>query len=246
MKKILIIGATSTIAGACARLWAADHASFLLVGRDPAKLRALQQDLEVRGATAAQTRQMDAQDTSAYAPTIAAAIETLGKIDIALIAHGSLPNQSACEHDPEQVVSEFVTNAVSVVALLTLLANEFERQRAGTIAVITSVAGERGRRSNYVYGSAKGAVSIFCDGLRARLLKSGVRMVDIRPGFVATPMTQGLPLPSLLVAQPEKVARRIVAGIDRGTAVLHAPAYWAAIMAVIRLIPRWMFVRMNL
>jgi decaprenylphospho-beta-D-erythro-pentofuranosid-2-ulose 2-reductase len=139
-----------------------------------------------------------------------------------------------------------MNNGSSVVALLTLLANRFEQQRAGMLAVITSVAGDRGRPSNYVYGSAKAQVSVFCEGLRARLFKAGVSLTDIRPGFVATAMTRGLPLPGPLVASPEAVARRIVAGVERRKDVLYTPAFWALIMLVIRCIPRFVFKRLKL
>jgi short-subunit dehydrogenase len=246
MKRILIIGATSAIASACARLWAAQGARFFLVGRDARKLEALAGDLSVRGAAATGTWQMDAVDVSAHPAMVEAGVEALGGFDIALIAHGTLPNQPACEGDAALTLREFTTNGTSVIALLTILASLFEQQHGGAIAVITSVAGDRGRPSNYVYGSAKAAVSVFCEGLRARLFRAGVSLTDIRPGFVATPMTQGLPLPAALVAQPEAVARRILAGIEHGKDILYVPAFWALIMGIIRNIPRSVFKRMKL
>lgn len=246
MKKILIIGATSAIATACARIWAAQSASLFLVARDAEKLQALCADLEVRGAVAVDTFCMNAEDIGAHAAMLEGALRALGQLDIALIAHGTLPDQQACEADANLTLREFSTNGTSVIALLTVLANQFEGQRNGAIAVISSVAGDRGRPSNYVYGSAKAAVSVFCEGLRARLFKVGVSVTDIRPGFVATPMTAGLPLPERLVAQPEQVARRIVAGIERKVDVLYAPAFWRLIMLVIRSIPRFVFKRMKL
>ncbi len=246
MKKILIIGATSAIAMACARIWATQGASLFLVGRDAEKLEALAGDLSVRGAASVHRRSMDASDLPAHRAMVDAAVEALGSIDIALIAHGTLPDQAACEADAALALREFTTNGTSVMALLTVLANRFESQRSGAIAVITSVAGDRGRPSNYVYGSAKAAVSVFCEGLRARLFKVGVSLTDIRPGFVATPMTHGLALPAPLVAQPGAVARRIVAGIERKADVLYAPAFWVLIMMIIRNIPRKIFKRMSL
>lgn len=246
MKKILIIGATSAIATACARIWAAQGASLFLVARDAEKLQALCADLEVRGAAAVAAFCMNAENTGAHAAMLEGALRALGQLDIALIAHGTLPDQQACEADANLTLREFSTNGTSVIALLTILGNQFEAQRNGAIAVISSVAGDRGRPSNYVYGSAKAAVSVFCEGLRARLFKVGVSVTDIRPGFVATPMTAGLPLPERLVAQPEQVARRIVEGIDRKVDVLYAPAFWSLIMLIIRSIPRFVFKRMKL
>ena len=245
MKRILVIGATSAIAQACIRLWAAEGAGFFLVARDAEKLAALADDLRARG-SAVDTFQMDANDTAAHAVMIGRAFQAGQGLDIALIAHGTLPSQSACERDAALTLREFSTNGLSVIALLTGLANRFEQQRGGALAVITSVAGERGRPGNYVYGSAKAAVSVFCEGLRARLFKAGVSLTDIRPGFVATPMTQGLPLPARLTATPEAVARRIVAGIARKADVLHAPFFWFPVMLAIRCIPGALFKRMKL
>lgn len=246
MKRILIIGATSAIASACARLWAAQGASLFLVGRDTEKLDALAGDLTVRGASASHPWQMDANDVSAHASMLEAAVHFLGTFDIVLVAHGTLPDQAACEADAMLALREFQTNGTSAIALLTILAKQFESQHSGAIGVITSVAGDRGRPSNYVYGSAKAAVSTFCEGLRARLLRSGVSVTDIRPGFVATPMTRDLSLPGVLVAQPDAVGRRIVAGITRGADVLYVPGFWWLPMLVIRCIPRFLFKRMAL
>jgi short-subunit dehydrogenase len=246
MKKVLIVGATSAIASACARAWAAEGATLFLVARDLDKLESLASDLVIRGASAAHQFRMDGTDTSAHQGMINAALESLGTIDIALVAYGTLPDQPACEADASLALREFSLNGASVIALLMALASQFERQRKGAIAVITSVAGDRGRPSNYVYGSAKAAVSVFCEGLRARLFKVGVSLTDIRPGFVATPMTQGLPLPAILVAQPDAVAARIVAGVRRRSDVLYVPAFWALIMLVIRSIPRPIFKRLKL
>jgi short-subunit dehydrogenase len=246
MKRVLIIGATSAIATACARIWATQRAHLFLVARDSAKLDALAGDLNVRGAAAVHRFAMDANDTDAHGRMLDAALQALGQIDIALIAHGTLPDQAACEADATLTLRELATNGMSVIALLTALANVFERQHSGAIGVITSVAGDRGRPTNYVYGSAKAAVSVFCEGLRARLFKASVSLTDIRPGFVATPMTQNLSLPPMLVSQPAVVAKRIVAGIERNVDVLYAPAFWALIMTIIRNIPRAMFKRMNL
>jgi decaprenylphospho-beta-D-erythro-pentofuranosid-2-ulose 2-reductase len=246
MKRILIIGATSGIASACAREWAARGASLFLVGRDAGRLEALASDLRVRGGGAVHSHPMDALDLPAHGAMLDACVAQLGGLDVALIAHGTLPDQAACERDPALALREIMTNGSSVVALLTLLANRFEQQRAGMLAVITSVAGDRGRPSNYVYGSAKAQVSVFCEGLRARLFKAGVSLTDIRPGFVATAMTRGLPLPGPLVASPEAVARRIVAGVERRKDVLYTPAFWALIMLVIRCIPRFVFKRLKL
>ena len=249
MKRILIVGTTSAIAAACARHWAARGASFFLVARDPAKLDAVAADLRARGAPATAQATLEANDVAAHAAVLDAAFGTWGGgagVDLVLIAHGTLPDQGAVERDARLALAEFATNATSVIALLTDIANRLETRRAGAIGVITSVAGDRGRPSNYVYGAAKAAVSTFCEGLRARLFKAGVTLTDIRPGFVATPMTQGLPLPAPLVARPEAIAPRIVAAVEGGRDVVYAPAFWRLVMLAVRNVPAFLFRRMKL
>lgn len=243
---ILIVGATSAIATACARRWARAGARLHLVGRDTDKLEAVAADLRVLGATVVSTAQLEATDLAAHPAMLESALTELGQIDIALIAHGSLPDQAACQVDAALAAREFEVNATSVIALLTLLGNHLEAQRHGALAVISSVAGDRGRGSNYVYGSAKAAVQAFCEGLGARLFPAGISVTDIRPGFVATPMTAGLPLPAALVAKPEAIAPRIIQAIERGRPVVYVPGWWALIMLVIRAIPRPLFKRLKL
>ncbi len=246
MKRILIIGATSAIATACARRWVSQgNAHFFLIARNAEHLTQTVDDLKGRGARV-DSCVLDVGHSDAHESALIAAIEKLGHVDIALIAHGTLPNQTDCERDASIALREFFINANATIGLLTLLANQFEKQKAGTLAVITSVAGVRGRPSNYLYGSAKAAVSAFCEGLRARLHKSNVALVDIRPGFVDTPMTHGLALPRFLVSTPETVAVRIVAGLDRRADVLYVPAFWALIMWIIRHLPRFIFKKMTL
>jgi decaprenylphospho-beta-D-erythro-pentofuranosid-2-ulose 2-reductase len=240
--KILIIGATSAIASACARKWAAERAQFFLVGRNDEKLKQLSNDLVARGASNAQTYVLDLNHYSGHQEMLNAC----GPIDIALIAHGSLPDQKACEQDTDLALREFSSNATSVISLLILLANQMEVQKSGTIAVISSVAGDRGRPSNYLYGTAKAAVTTFCEGLRARLHKSGVHVLTIKPGLVDTPMTQGLQMPKALVATPEKVASDIVFAINCKKNAIYTPKFWKPIMWVVKSIPNFMFKKMKI
>jgi decaprenylphospho-beta-D-erythro-pentofuranosid-2-ulose 2-reductase len=185
-------------------------------------------------------------DFDAHRPMLDACLATLGGIDVALIAHGTLADQKACEQDVATALRELSTNGLSVIALLTPLANLMEAAKSGTIAVISSVAGDRGRPSNYVYGTAKAAVTTFCDGLRARLYKSGVHVLNIKPGFVDTPMTAGMPLPGPLVAKPERVAADIVRAVDRKKDAIYTPWFWSGIMLIIRSIPGFVFKRLSL
>jgi decaprenylphospho-beta-D-erythro-pentofuranosid-2-ulose 2-reductase len=246
MKNIVIIGATSAIAIACARVWAGKGARFFLVGRNGDRLEQVAADLTARGAQLASCHRLDIDDLNAHAAMLSQCVTELVSIDIVLVAPGTLPDQKACETDPAMAVREFNTNATSLIALLTPLANVLEGQRHGALAVISSVAGDRGRPSNYLYGSAKAALSAFLEGLRARLYKSGVHVLTIKPGFVATPMTAGLPLPGPLVATPEKVASDIVRGIERKKNVLYTPWFWWGIMTIIKNVPQFLFKRASL
>ena len=245
MKRVLIIGATSAIAEAAARQWAAQGASLFLVGRKAERLQAIAADLSVRGAAKVGTQSMDATDVGAHAAMFDAVRAELGGIDVALIAHGTLPDQKACEASVELALKEIDTNGLSVIALVTRLANLMEAQGAGTIAVISSVAGDRGRQSNYVYGAAKGMVTRFLQGLRNRLAKKGVQVLTIKPGFVDTPMTAAFKKGALW-AQPEDVARGILGAIDKGKDEDYLPGFWRLIMWVIRHIPERIFKKLSL
>jgi decaprenylphospho-beta-D-erythro-pentofuranosid-2-ulose 2-reductase len=246
MKNILIVGATSAIATSCARQWAAHGASFFLVARNNDRLEQVAADLVARGAQLALTHQLDIDQLDQHSQMLAQCEANLGALDVVLIAPGTLPDQLACEADPLLAVSEFNTNAVSIISLLTLVANVLEAQRRGTIAVISSVAGDRGRQSNYLYGSAKAALNTFCEGLNVRLSKVGARVLTVKPGFVATPMTASLPLPGPLVATADKVASDIVRAVTVGKDVLYTPWFWWGIMLIIRTIPRRIFKRLSL
>ena len=248
MRNVVIFGATSAIAEAIARLWASRKYSLFLVGRNEHKLGAIRDDLRTRAAAPDQRieiRAADLTDFSLHNELIDEADRVLNGIDIALIAHGSLPDQAECENSVQRTLAEITTNALSVVSLLTLLANYFERRGRGTIVAISSVAGDRGRQSNYVYGSAKGMVSLFLQGLRNRLYRKGIAVVTIKPGFVDTPMTAQFKK-NFLWASPESVARDIVRHVERGKDVIYVPWFWRYVMLLLRAIPERWFKRLRL
>lgn len=245
MKKILIIGATSTIAEATTRIWALRGDELFLVARNQERLNIIANDLKVRGSLGVHSYCMDANDFEEHLPMLDKAFGILGKIDVVLIAHGTLSNQKECERSVELTMQEIKTNALSAIALMTHLANRFEDQGSGTVAVISSVAGDRGRTSNYVYGSAKAMVTTFTSGLRQRLYKSGVSVVTIKPGFVDTPMTAKFKK-GLLWASPEKVANLIVVACDKKNAVVYIPGFWWGIMKIIKIIPEKIFKKLSL
>jgi short-subunit dehydrogenase len=245
MQKALIIGATSAIAEATARLFARRGDRLYLLARNQERLESVAQDLKIRGAETVQRKVLDVNNFKYHKQVLNEAVERMGGIDIALIAHGTLPDQKACEQDFEHTLKALNTNAISTVSLLTHLANLFEAQRRGTIAVISSVAGDRGRQSNYIYGTSKGAVSIFLQGLRNRLYKSGVHVLTIKPGFVDTPMTASLKK-DWLWATPEAIANGILKAIGKRRDVVYLPSFWRMIMLFIKIIPERIFKRMKL
>jgi hypothetical protein len=245
VKRILITGATSAIAQEAARHFAADGDAFFLVGRDSEKLAAVADDLRARGAKEAETEVVDLLDLARCSKLIDGAVEKLGGLDALLIAQGTLPDQTACEANPVQTLREFSLNAMGPITLLLKAATHFEAQRSGCLAVITSIAGVRGRRSNYVYGSAKAAVSTFLEGLRGRMRDSGVRVIDIRPGFVDTPMTAHLPK-NALFATSASVGERVYRAMGSGNGVVYSPWFWRWIALAIQLIPRSIFMKLPL
>jgi short-subunit dehydrogenase len=245
MQRILIVGATSAIAESTARRFAARGDALYLAGRSAERLQAIAADLKLRGAAQVDCFVIDARQFDRFAPLLQAASASLGGLDAALIAHGTLSDQAACQQSLELLREEFDVNAISVMALCCELANRFEAQGRGVIAVISSVAGDRGRQSNYVYGAAKAAVTAFTSGLRQRLYPKGVRVVTIKPGFVSTPMTAAFKKGALW-ATPDSVAADIVRAMDGGKAVIYTPGFWRPIMWIIRSVPETLFRRLKL
>lgn len=237
MKKILVVGATSAIAQAAMRIWASEGASFYLVARDSEKLSQVAEDLRVKGAKSVSKFVMDINDTSQHVHMLEAGFSSLKEIEIFFLASGTLPVQSECEENSTYAMREFATNSTSQIHLLIEAAKYFKAQRYGILAVISSVAGDRGRKSNYLYGSAKSAVSTFCEGLRGNLFSHGVDVLLIKPGMVSTPMTHGLPMPTLLTSTADRVGEDIVMAIRRRKSTLYTPGYWRLIMLVIKHIP---------
>ena len=245
MKRILIIGATSAIAEHCARIWAARGDTLHLVARNEQHVQVMASDLKVRGASDVTTCRLDLNDMDKHEDMLNVADDALEGIDIVLIAHGTLSNQKTCELSVGETLQEIQTNALSTISLLTLIANRFEAKKSGTICVISSVAGDRGRASNYVYGSAKAMVTAFTSGLRQRLHKSNVSVVTIKPGFVDTPMTIDFKK-GILWAKPTIVSSLIVKAIDKKRPETYVPSYWCLILILVRNIPSSIFVKLKL
>lgn len=243
MRNIMVFGATSALAEATARRFASEGCRLFLVARDGMKLEAVADDLRVRGAGEVATCVRDASETERHAELVERGVAALGDLDAALVAHGVLPDQKACEQSFEAARRSLETNVLGTISILTHLANHFEARRGGTIAVITSVAGDRGRRSNYVYGAAKAAVSAFLQGLRGRLHRAGTRVVTVKPGPVATPMTAGLKRGALW-SSPERVGRGIHRAMVRGRDVVYLPWFWRYVMLLAKAVPEAVFKRL--
>ena len=245
MKKVLVLGATSAIAQSTVRLLAARGASLYLVGRNPERLAAVAADARTRGAVQVEHEAMDLDALAGHEALVERAVAALGALDGVLLAHGILGDQEAAQRSYAEAEKVLRTNFLSAVSLLTPLANRFEAQRSGTLVVISSVAGDRGRQSNYIYGASKGALSVFLQGLRNRLARAGVAVVTVKPGFVDTPMTAAMKK-NPLFASPERVARGILGAVEAGRDEVYLPGFWAPIMLGIRSIPERVFKRLKL
>lgn len=244
-KHFVLIGATSAMAEHCARLWAREPARMTLVGRNAERLEMIAADLRVRSPQTEITVQTTDFLSSA---DISALAEALGStsIDMVLIAHGTLPEQAECQTSLAVCREALMVNGVSPVLFAEAFAQVLDRQGRGSLAVIGSVAGDRGRKSNYTYGAAKGMVERYVQGLQHRFASSAIQITLIKPGPTDTPMTAHLKGGKMALASVEDVAAGIVKGISSGARVVYAPAKWRLIMLVIRHLPDFIFNRMDI
>lgn len=245
MKKIMIMGACSAIARETARFFAADGATLYLVDLSEARLNDTRDDINALFNTDIFLKEFDATDVENHDNLINEASEKMDGLDAVLIAHGTLPNQEETRKSSQATMREFLINGTSVISLSTAAANYFEKQGRGAIAVISSVAGDRGRQSNYIYGSAKSAVSIFLQGLRNRLSRKGITVTTIKPGMVDTPMTANM-TKGPLFAKPRDIGKGIFKAMKSGRDVVYLPGYWRIIMLIIKLIPESIFKKLSL
>ena len=243
LQNVIVFGATSAIAQAVCRLLARRKCRFYLIARDPAKLASVAADLSVRGGEIAGTGTADLADTAVHAALIAAAWRQLGSVDSAIVAYGVLGDQKEAERSWAAAHVILRTGFISVASLVTLLANEFEKQGFGQLVAIGSVAGDRGRKTNYVYGAAKGAVEILLQGVRHRLAPRGINVLLIKPGFVDTPMTAHLPK-SPLFASAGSVGKVVVSAMENSRSTVYAPWFWKPVMLIIRSLPERVFNRL--
>ncbi len=243
MKHALILGATSDIAKALAHKYAGQGYSLTLAARKSDRLAEVASDIEIRHSAKVEVVEFDALDYSGHAGFYESLTQ---KPDVAICVFGYLGDQKTAQSDfseAEQIINSNYTGAVSI---LNIIAADFERRRSGTIIGISSVAGDRGRQSNYIYGSAKAGLTVYLAGLRNRLAKSNVHVLTVKPGFVRTKMTAGLPLPAPVTAKPARVAEDIFKAQQKGSNQLYTLRLWQLIMLVIRHIPEPIFKRLSL
>lgn len=240
MQNVLIFGATSAIAAEVAQIHAARGDRLHLVARSQQKLAAVAARCD---ATTVSTQTADLARLEANEALVEQAVSILGRVDLALIAHGDLGDQLASERSFEAAEQILRVNFTSVVSLLIPLSSHMEAARAGRLGVLTSVAGDRGRPRNYTYGTAKGALNIYLQGLRTRLYPAGVRVTTLKLGPVDTPMTREHRKHALF-GRPERVARSIVQAMERGASETYVPSFWGAIMPVVKNLPEGVFQRL--
>lgn len=246
MKRIVVFGATSSIAQALIKLYAEESVHLYLIARNELKLTTFVSDLRIRHPhLKINTFVIDLADTSQHKQLIKNIYDELDHVDVALLTYGCLIEQKTSELSYDTALHVFNINLLSVISLLTYLSNEMEKQKHGTIAVITSVAGDRGRQSNYVYGAAKGGLTLFLQGLRNRLYKSHVHVVTIKPGMIDTPMTKEFKK-GLLWSKPEYISQQIKNGIEAGANIIYTPKYWFYIMALIKSLPEFVYKKLKL
>lgn len=246
-KRIVIIGATSAIAEHCARMWVQKQpADLTLVGRDETRLERVATDLNVRSPQSEfRVMQADFLDPEAI-NDLTQKIFALGAVDVVLIAHGSLPEQTDCQDDLKACREALEINGISPVLYAEAFANQMAKANHGTIALIGSVAGDRGRKSNYVYGAAKGLITRYAQGLQHRFAGTAIKVILIKPGPTETPMTAHLKGKGTKLASVDEVAKLIVEGIEAGKLTIYAPGKWWLIMMVIRHLPAMIFNKMNI
>ena len=245
MKKILIIGAGSAIARETAKLFARDGAHMYLCDINEGRLESVKSHLKVFGDCKINYEELDVNDFDKHETVFQNAEKTMNGIDIVFIAHGTLPDQEEARKNVKSTLKEFAINGTSVISLSTIAANYFEEKGKGTLAVISSVAGDRGRQSNYIYGAAKGAVTLFLEGLRNRLSGTEINILTIKPGMVDTPMTAHIPKGPLF-SKPEDIAKKIYDAILKAKDTVYVPGYWFLVMTVIKHIPESIFKKMKL
>jgi len=242
MAKVIILGATSPIARILAMRFAGDGNAVYLAARDAGEAARIASDISVRTGAVALSGAFDAADFASHADFIRRAADALGGLDGVVLCFGTLGDEDAAQIDPDAALATLHQNFTGAVSLMTLAGRRLEEQKHGFMIVIGSVAGDRGRAKNYVYGAAKGGLHTFTQGLRGRLTRAGVHVMTVKLGTVDTRMTWGRE-GTLLTVPPEKAANSIYAAYQRRAEVVYVPWFWRPIMGIVKLIPERFFKR---
>lgn len=243
MPTLLILGASSDIGIAIARLFAERGFSIQLASRDTLNLSTLQSDLSIRYHIHCSVLQFDAMDFASHKLFYDALSP---KPEITVCVFGYMNDNEKVINDQQETLKTMHTNYTGAVSILNIIAKDYASKKQGSIVGISSVAGERGRQSNYIYGSAKAGFTAYLSGLRNKLYNKGVHVVTVLPGFVYTKMTEHLNLPKLLTAQPNDVAKSVYNAVQKKKNVVYIKWFWRWIMYLIRLIPEHIFKKMKL
>lgn len=225
-------------------LYANENSSFFLVARDRVKLKSVSNELISIGAKRVEISEFNALNPESIDKTIDRCLSVFPDIDGVLVAHGILPDQEECESNYDAIEEAFEVNLLSVLKITTKMANHFEKRGEGFIGAISSIAGERGRQKNYIYGSTKGALTTYLSGLRQRMHNKGVIVLTIIPGVIDTPMTSKFP-DRFFYVKPQKIAKKIKKAIEKDREVIYCPNYWKYIMLLIKIIPERIFKHFN-
>lgn len=240
---VLIIGAKSDIAKEIAKIYAKNGFDLYLACRNSENLANLAKDIKIRSNAKVGIFEFDISKFETHAEFYANLDpKPVGVIVVA----GYMANQQICEQNWRETLNTINVNFIGAVSILNIVANDMEEQKNGFIIGISSVAGDRGRKTNYIYGSTKAAFSVYLSGLRNRLFQSGVKVLSVKPGFVNTKMTAGMNLPPNLTAQPDKVALDIFKAQQKGKDIIYTKSIWKYIMMIIKLIPESKFKRMSI
>jgi len=246
MKKgVIILGATSAIARACAESLAKAGYPLFLAGRNVGELSRIASDIHLRYLVEVRYGELDAKKYTSHHDFIHNAAAVMGGLEGVVFAIGDLGKHDEALYDHKAARAIIDSNLTSACSLLTYAAEVLEKEKNGFIAAIGSVAGDRGRQSNYIYGAAKGGLAIFLEGLRNRLYDKNVRVLTIKPGFIDTAMTFGKKN-LFLVASPKRVAKALIRSVNQGRNVIYVPWFWRLIMLLIRSIPEELFKRLKL
>lgn len=243
---LLVLGGNSAIAKSIAEKFASDKTDIFFAGRNIAEQERIANDFRLRYGINTWSGSFDATDYGSHEQFLSDVLKVMPSVENVILAFGMLGEQQKAAADFDHARQIFQVNFMGSVSILTHLSNYLKEKRKGGIIVISSIAGDRGRQSNYIYGSAKGGLSIYCQGLRNELSKYNVNLMTVKPGFVDTPMTYGLELPKLLLSSPEKVGRIVYKSFRKKKDIVYAPSYWRYIMMIIRSIPEKFFKKLNL